>query len=167
MQSIVIVFLSAAGLLAYGLGCDRIATHILAAAHMPLGPTWVVMGAAGAMLGVLLAISARFGQLPALTASNLVRPLLWLLFAMTSAAFVAGYDTRHALQVGAVRLPEPFASGIPVEGHIAFATAAAMHLAGYAVCGIGAGVMLCWAWRRRKAAVRFVLRRGFLRDAAA
>jgi hypothetical protein len=100
--------------------------------------TWWV----GLILGVLLALSARIGPLPTMTAGKLVKSLLVLLAVMAVLAAVAGAIGRNAASSGAVWLLEPLASRVPRDRHVAFITCLWAHCASYLVGFLG-GLCVC------------------------
>ena len=112
--------------------------------------TWWV----GAILGVILAISARAGSWWKVNARELVRPLLILMTVTALAATICGvlgFLLYRAHVVGIAGWEEE----IPVEKHAAFSADIWTHLASYAVGFVG-GIVLSvrtlWVrWRSSRA----------------
>ena len=101
MQSIRIVLLATFAAIAYGILHDQVTARIcveyFTIGHPPVFPTtsptllalgWGILATwwVGLPLGILLAIAARAGSRPRLTAAQLRRPILTLLVVMGSAA---------------------------------------------------------------------------------
>src|SRR3954465_11268214 len=98
-----------------------------------LGLGWGVIATwwVGLILGVPLALAARAGSRPKVTASSLVRPLAFMLGAVGIVAAAAGAVGHTAAKCGWVWLPEPLASAVPQDRHVAFLTDLWAHLASY------------------------------------
>ena len=121
-----------------------------------LGLGWGVLATwwVGVMLGVPLAIVARAGAWPKRSAASLVRPLLVLMIASAACAMVAGIAGWLMAKSGVVVLPEPLASRVPPEKHVAFLADAFAHSASYFSGFVGGGIVMLRVWlQRRKASV--------------
>jgi hypothetical protein len=93
--------------------------------------TWWV----GLLLGTPLAVCARVGALPKLTARQLFKPIcliLCILFALAMVAAAVGY---MCAQRKLIHLPEPLASEVAPDRHSLLLADACAHLASY---GFGA-----------------------------
>ena len=108
--------------------------------------TWWV----GLLLGLPLAIVARAGRRPTLSASQLTRPILTLLMCMAVTAFVAGIVGYVVAARRVIALPEPLASLVPEEHHVGFLVDWFTHLASYASGFLGGLILIVWAWRKRR-----------------
>jgi hypothetical protein len=95
--------------------------------------TWWV----GAGLGILLATAARAGNWPKREPVTLFRPLIILMSVAGALAVVAGFAGWIAASNEWVFLVEPIASRVPQDRHVPFLTDLWMHLASYAVAGLG------------------------------
>jgi predicted outer membrane lipoprotein len=165
MQFIAIVVLSIIAACAYGIVHDQITARIcveyFTIGHPPvfgtdsptlLGLGWGIIATwwVGLILGVPLACAARCGARPALSARELLRPLLVLLSCMSGVALLAGLVGHFAATSSIVFLVEPLASLVPKERHIAFLTDLWAHLASYGSGLVGGLILIGLTWRRRK-----------------
>ncbi|MBU8546145.1 MULTISPECIES: hypothetical protein [Roseomonadaceae] len=98
--------------------------------------TWWV----GAVIGVVLAISARAGSRPRISAVQLVKPLIYCLVAVGALACLAGFS-MYGLSVN-VELPRQYSPYISSDKANAFWVVNAIHTVDY-VAGLLAGVLLC------------------------
>ena len=148
---------------AYGIVHDQFTAHLcleyFTVAHPPVFATkspwlqglgWGVLATwwVGAILGVLLAISARVGGWWKFKARELVQPVLGLMAVTALAATacgVTGYLLFKAHRVGLAG----WESEIPPDKHPAFSADMWSHLASYAMGFVG-GLFLCarTLWRR-------------------
>lgn len=168
MESRKIILLSVLAAITYGIIHDQITARIcleyFTVAHPPMlvfrgteSPTliglyWGVVATwwVGAILGLGLALAARAGSRPKMTASQLLRPIGILLVVMFVLAVVAGVIAFYLAENGAIILLPRFANYIPAEQHVSFLIAGAAHLVSYISGAIG-GIILCvWTWRRRR-----------------
>lgn len=111
--------------------------------------TWWV----GLLLGVPLAVAARAGPRPKLTAGRLVVPIGIQLGAVGLSAVAAGLAGYFAARTGVVVLVGEIAARVPEEQHVAFIVDLWAHVAAY-VSGALTGLALCghtWARRGRLA----------------
>jgi hypothetical protein len=97
--------------------------------------TWWV----GLLLGIPVAIAARAGALPKLTARQLVRPLTITLMLMAICALAAGIAGHAAATGGRVVLDLP---GVPPDHEAIFIADYWAHLASYGSGFVG-GIVLC------------------------
>jgi hypothetical protein len=160
-----IILLSIVAAVTYGILHDQITARIcveyFTVGHPPvfgtddptlLGFGWGILATwwVGLILGILLALAARFGARPKLGARQLVRPLAMMLLIVGAFATLAGFIGHAAAQRGWVVLLEPMASILPRQRHVPFITDLWIHLASYAGAFLG-GVILCiLVFRRRK-----------------
>jgi hypothetical protein len=102
----------------------------------------------GLILGLPLAMAARLGSQPKLSAGELRRPIAILLLVMAAASLVSGVIGYLLAQAGGVWLVEPLASEVPADRHTRFLADLWAHDAAYAVGFVG-GLVVC-AWTRVK-----------------
>ena len=165
MQSFKIVALAVGAGVAYGILQDQVTARVcveyftighprIVATESPtvLGLVWGVVATwwVGLILGIPLALCARLGGRPKLSAAQLRRPILVLLAVMAVLALTAGITGYIAAKRGAVRLLEPLASRVPREKHAVFLADLWTHLTAYGAGFLG-GLGLCgWiCWKRR------------------
>jgi hypothetical protein len=165
MRSLAIILLSIFAAVIYGILHDQITARnsieYFTIGHPPVfdttDPTLLALGWGviatwwvGLILGVPLAMAARLGQRPRLTARHLVRPLALMLLLVGLFATVAGLVGHYAARRQWVILLDPLASRIPPDRHIPFITDLWIHLASYAGAFLG-GILICiLTYRRRK-----------------
>ncbi|MGB0430738.1 MAG: hypothetical protein ACPGLV_09710 [Bacteroidia bacterium] len=107
--------------------------------------TWWV----GLILGIALAISARFGDNPKLNLSDVISPMLALTGIMAVAAFIAGILGYVLAKQGVFMLAERLAVQVEPKKHHLFLTAGWSHGASYFVGFVG-GIVLCLlVWNKR------------------
>lgn len=169
MESIRILFLSVAASILYGILHDQVTARVcveyFTIGHPPIfhteSPTLLAFGWGilatwwvGVMLGIPLALCARAGDRPALTAKELVRPIAILLGCMATLALAAGIGGYLAARSGLFALPPEALQRLPAEKHAAFIADFAAHLASYA-SGFAGGIVLCAVSvvRRRRRAI--------------
>ena len=166
MQALAIIAMSILAAVIYGVVHDQVTARIcveyftVAHPHVidstdptVLALVWGVLATwwVGLILGVPLALAARVGNRPKLTARQLLPPMAVLLVVMGVCASVAGLIGYVLARNGVIVLLEPLASEVPREKHVALLADGAAHLASYAVGFIG-GVILCvltYSWRRK------------------
>lgn len=164
MESLKILGLSVAAAIVYGILHDQVTARVCVE-YFTIGhprifhtesPTLLAFGWGvvatwwmGLLLGLPLALAARAGPAPRLTARDLVKPVARLLLAMATVALTAGLAGYFAFRSGGVALLPGMAERIPAEKHAAFIADLWAHLASYA-SGFFGGLGLC---------VRLVLRR--------
>lgn len=156
MQFVLIFLLSVAAAVVYGIVHDQITARIcveyFTVAHPPvfhtdnptlLGLGWGVIATwwVGAMLGVPLALAARYGNYPKRTAREMIKPMGVLVEVMGVCAAAAGMAGWWMSRNGSFVLPKWLADAVPVEKHAAFSADAFAHLASYGV-GFAGGVIL-------------------------
>ena len=119
-----------------------------------LGLQWGVLATwwVGAALGVLLAIAARGGDSPPLTARDLRPRVAYLLICMSAAALAAGATGFVLTKRGFFEM-EWINSVLPPERHARFMADLWAHSASYLV-GIVGGLIVCVQtylsrWKRR------------------
>jgi hypothetical protein len=165
MRFAAVVLLCVVAAVAYGVIHDQVTARVcveyFTIGHPPvfgtddptlLGLGWGVIATwwVGVLLGVPLAVAARAGAWPKMSAAELVRPIAAMLLVVGVFAVIAGVLGHVAAGRGWVRLVEPFASRVPAGRHVAFITDLWAHLASYAGGFIG-GIVLCvWVVRRRR-----------------
>ena len=169
MQSLSIIFLAVVAAIIYGVLHDQITARIcveyftighprlidtesptLLALFWGVVATWWV----GLPLGIGLAIAARAGRRPKLSASDLLVPVVKLWGCMAAVATIFGVIGLATSRGGIFHLFEPLASRIPADKHTAFLVDGWAHTGSY-LAGIVGGVVLCTlTWRRRITCVR-------------
>ena len=165
MRSLTIILLCIAAAITYGILHDQITARIcieyFTIGHPPVfdttDPTLLALGWGviatwwvGLLLGVPLALAARLGQRPKLTARHLIRPLALMLLIVGLFATLAGLVGHYAARQQWVILLDPLASRIPPDRQIPFITDLWIHLASYAGAFLG-GILLCiLTYRRRR-----------------
>jgi hypothetical protein len=164
MKSLAIILLCVVAAVIYGIVHDQVTARIcveyFTIGHPPvfqtqdptlLGLGWGVIATwwVGAILGLPLAVAARAGPWPKLSASNLIRPLALTLSVVGMLAALAGLVGHDAAANGRVWLVEPLYSRVPADRHVAFLTDLWAHLASYAGGFLG-GIVLCVRVVRRR-----------------
>ncbi len=169
MESLKIVLVSILAAVCYGIVQDQVTARVcveyFTVGHPPIfrtdDPTalacgWGVIASwwAGFLMGVPLALFARCGSRPKVTARRLLKPVAVLLSCVGLMAFLSGVVGFASASAGWVSLEEPMALRVPPEKHAAFLADAFAHEAAYDA-GFGGGVVLwAWTWMRRKPAGR-------------
>ena len=159
-----IVLLCVLASVVYGIAHDQITARLcveyFTIGHAPIfhtdSPTLLAIGWGilatfwvGALLGIPLALAATHGPRPRRTARSLVKPIAILLLCMAVVALVAGIAGHYIASSRTFVLPEPLASRLPADKHVAFITAGAAHGASYFV-GFAGGLVLIWrVWKSR------------------
>ena len=164
MQMIMIVLLSILSAVVYGIIHDQITARIcveyFTIGHPPvfgtdsptlLGLGWGVIATwwVGLILGMPLALVSQLGTRPKRTAASLIRPIGILLLVMGISAALAGCIGWLLARNGVVWLPEPMASMVPKEMHVAFLVDLWTHLASYLVGFLGGIVLIVGVWISR------------------
>ena len=165
MRSAAIVALAILAAIAYGVVHDQITVR-LSLEYFTIGhprlidtdsPTllalfWGVVATwwVGLPLGIVLAVAARVGKRPKLTARQLVGPVLRLLGIMAASAVVAGAMAAGLALAGKVQLATWLALRVAPERQTRFIAVGGAHLASYLVGAIGGVVLAFLVWRRRE-----------------
>jgi hypothetical protein len=167
VQILAIVALCVVAAVSYGVLHDQVTARIcveyFTIGHAPifgtenptlLGIGWGVLATwwVGVMLGLPLAVVARVGKRPKVSAGSLVRPLVLLMMVSAGCALVAGATGATLAASGAVFLVEPMASDVPKEKHTAFLADLWAHNASYLSGFIGGGIVIFRTWRQRRLA---------------
>jgi hypothetical protein len=165
MQFLKIVLLCVLAAIFYGIVHDQITARIcveyFSVFHPPIfatqSPTllalgWGIIGTwwVGAFLGVLLAIAARAGSSPKLSASDLIDPIASLLLLMAASAFIAGAAGYTLAIQGRLAPARWIVFHITPSRYPAFMADWWAHTASYAV-GLTGGIILCVLQYRRRA----------------
>lgn len=168
MQSLKIIVLCIFSAIIYGIAHDQITARIcveyFTIGHPPifnttsptlLGLGWGIIATwwVGLLLGIPLALIAQVGEMPKLSAANLMRPIIILILCSALAALLAGIVGFLLARAGVVWLLEPMASKVPVNRHVAFLTDLWAHSASYLTGFLGGLGLLYWTWRQRYAAM--------------
>lgn len=106
----------------------------------------------GVLLGLPLAICARVGRWPRLTAEDLHRRIVFVLLVMFALALIAGITGRILAINHKVWLVGRLAHEVPPGRHVDFLTAMWSHIASYASGALG-GLYLCIASIRLRGAL--------------
>jgi hypothetical protein len=138
----------------------RLASEYFTIGHPPipglsdpalLGLVWGFLGGfpGGIMLGIPVAMVARFGPLPQLAARQLIRPLLFFLAGVAAMTLVAGLSGWYNAEVVNIAIGAPWDAAIPPERHRRFFIVACAHFGTY-LGGVILGLGLCgWILRQR------------------
>jgi hypothetical protein len=160
-----IVALSILAAACFGIAHDQVTARIcieyFTAFHPPVFPThnptllglgWGVIATwwVGAFLGVLLAIAARAGKAPKLSAKSLLGPLMFLLAVMAISALCFGLTGYDLARRGIIRPPGWVRTRLAPNSCNAFMADWWAHNGSYAAAGVG-GITLCVIARRRRA----------------
>lgn len=165
MQFLSIISLCVFLAVTYGIIHDQITARIcveyFTIGHAPifgtndptlLGLGWGVLATwwVGIMLGLPLAVVARFGSRPKQSAISLIRPLLLLMVISAICAVMAGTMGGILARHGLVQLIEPMASKVPAERQVAFLIDLWAHNASYLAGFVGGGLIIGRVWYIRK-----------------
>lgn len=157
MESLKIILLSVAAAVAYGVIHDQVTTRVcveyFTIGHPPVFPTtdptllgigWGVIATwwVGLMLGVPLAVVARWGTRPRRSAGSLVRPSAILLLVMAVAALSAGVTGWLLARRGTLHLVGPVARQLAPDRHVAYLADLWAHNASYLVGFLGGIVLI-------------------------
>lgn len=169
MEIIRIVLLAIGAAIAYGIAHDQITARIcveyFTIGHPPVIPSasptilalgWGIIATwwVGLPLGCALAIAARGGDRPKLTAAALRRPVVVLLIVMAVSATLSGIVGGVLASRGLVWLNPPMSALVPQSRQVPFLIDLWAHSASY-VSGIVGGIALSvWTWRARARIVR-------------
>jgi hypothetical protein len=160
-----IVLFAVGAAVSYGVMHDQITARIcveyFTVGHPPvfattsptlLGLGWGVIATwwVGIALGVPLALSARLGREPKLSAAFFLRPLGRLLVVTTLCAAVAGVAGYWCAQTGLIHLPIWVELRLPAERHTPFLVDSCAHLASYALGSLGGLGLISWTVRLRR-----------------
>jgi hypothetical protein len=166
-----IVLLCVVAAIAYGIVHDQITARVcleyFTVFHPPVfatrSPTLLALGWGvlatwwvGVFLGVPLALTARAGSRPPLSAPQLVRPVVTLLAVMACCALAAGSTGFFLAKRGLVSQPEWTIPALAQSAYPRFVADWCAHSASYASGFLG-GIVLCIVQYRR----RIVLSRSF------
>lgn len=165
LESFKIMVTCIAAAIVYGVVHDqftaRICVEYFTVFHPPVFPTqsptllafgWGIIATwwVGAFLGILLAIAARVGSRPKLTARALIQPIGTLLSVMAACAILSGTLGYALAQNGWVSPPAWIAAGLPSAAYARFMADWWAHSASYASGFIG-GLALCvLVFRKRR-----------------
>jgi hypothetical protein len=159
VESIKIIFGCIVAAVLYGIVHDqftaRICVEYFTEFHPPVfatqSPTLLALGWgviatwwAGAFIGLLLAVAARFGRRPKISANDIAPMVLVLMGIMAACAIAAGFIGLFAAPV-----PPAIANMLPPAMHRRFLAAWWAHSASY-LSGFAGGLVLCTLiWLRR------------------
>jgi hypothetical protein len=162
---LLIVGLCIASAVLYGVVHDQITARIcveyFTIGHPPifrtsdptlLGLGWGVLAtwSVGLILGLALAIAARFGRMPKRSPASLIRPIAILLVVMGVCAFTAGVVGWILAKYRLVFLVGDLAQDVPADRHVRFLASFWAHSTSYLV-GFGGGVVLIIkTWKSRR-----------------
>jgi hypothetical protein len=110
----------------------------------------------GLVLGLCVAIAARAGGRPKLAASELHQPIGIMLVSMAASAALAGVVAGLLAANDQLSLPRVPMLTLPDDRHVPYLSAHWMHVASYTIGGLGAAVLVAWAWRKRNSVVAAV-----------
>jgi hypothetical protein len=171
MHAALIVALCFTSAVIYGIVHDQISARVcveyFTVGHPPVfdttSPSWLGVGWgiiatwwAGLLLGIPLAIAARAGRRPTLSARSLLWPIARLLLIMAVCAAVAGFAGYFLAKCGIIFLPEPLASRVSVDKHVSFLGDLWAHSASYLVGFVGGIAVIISVWRSRGGRVQRV-----------
>jgi len=157
LESLKIIFLCVAAAICYGIIHDqftaRICLEYFTVFHPPvfstqsptlLGIGWGAIATwwVGAFLGVMLAIAARAGSRPKLTADALLRPIGRLLLTMAACAALSGLLGFVLAENKIVFPPGSVAARLPASSHPRFMADWWAHNASY-LSGFLGGIVVC------------------------
>lgn len=166
MQSLRIIGLAIGCCVTYGILHNqltaRICVEYFTIGHPPVFPThdptllglgWGVLATwwVGAILGVSLAIAARYGSAPKQSAVTLIRPMLGVMCCSALFAVVLGGIGYVAARNGWVFLVGELAVRVPSEKHVYFLTDLWAHSASYFAGFVGGLMVVVHTWRTRQA----------------
>lgn len=164
MQSLAIILLSIVMAVLYGIVHDQITARVcieyFTIGHPPvfgtqdptlLGIGWGIIATwwVGLIMGVPLAIAARFGRRPKRDALSLVRPLLWLAAISAFCALAAGIAGWLLASGGVIELAGHIAYAVPPDRHVRFLADGFAHSASYVAGFLGGMVVIAHVWRSR------------------
>jgi hypothetical protein len=159
-----ILLLSVGAAILYGIVQDQVTVRVcveyFTVGHPPVFDTtspallalgWGVIATwwMGLILGVPLAVAARAGSRPKLSARHLVGPVAVVLGGMAVTSLAAGLAGWFFAKMGWVRLVPDLAGLVPEERHHRFIANLWAHVAAYASGTVGALTLCVRTWRRR------------------
>ena len=165
VESLKICLVSIVAAILYGVVHDQITARVcleyFTVFHPPVfatqSPTLQALGWGviatwwmGAFLGALLAIAARAGSRPKLSAANILKPVAKLLAIMAGCALLAGLLGFVLARQGAIFPPKWVSDNLPPTAHARFMADWWAHGASYAA-GFFGGIVLCILQYRRRA----------------
>jgi hypothetical protein len=165
VEPIRIVALSVAAAVLYGLIHDQITAHVcveyFSIGHPPIfeteDPTLLALGWGviatwwvGLMLGVPLAVVARWGSRPKVAPRELVRPIAQLLGAMGLAAAVVGTMSWILTARGLITPEGAMELGLSRERWVPFTAVERTHSASYLAGFLGGVIVILRVWRNRR-----------------
>ncbi|MGA8871584.1 MAG: hypothetical protein WB460_10630 [Candidatus Acidiferrales bacterium] len=164
MESLKIVLACIAAAIFYGIVHDqftaRICVEYFTVFHPPvfftesptlLGLGWGIIATwwVGALLGILLAVAARVGSRPKLSAATLLSPIVKLLLVMAASSMLFGLTGFLLARAGMIAPPKWVASSLAPSADARFMADWWAHSASYAV-GFFGGIVICVAQYRSR-----------------
>jgi hypothetical protein len=164
IESLKIVLLCVAAAILYGIIHDqftaRICIQYFTVFHPPifgtqsptlLGIGWGVIATwwVGTFLGVMLAVAARAGSRPKLTATALLLPIGKLLITMAACAALSGLLGFELAKNNIIFPPDRVAARLPASAHSRFMADWCAHSASY-LSGFLGGIVVCVLVYRRR-----------------
>jgi hypothetical protein len=164
MESFRIITLGVLAAIAYGITHDQVTARVcleyFTIGHPPLIPSesptllalaWGIVATwwVGLPLGIVLAVAARVGDRPKLTAKQLQASVAKLLAAMAVCALVAGAAGYVLARSGHIVLADPLGAVVPLDRHDRFLADLWAHSASYAGGLIGGLALSIATFRRR------------------
>ena len=164
IETLKIILLCIAAAILYGIIHDqftaRICIEYFTIFHPPVFPTqsptllgigWGIIATwwMGAFLGTLLAIAARAGSRPVLSATQLVRPIGKLLVLMAATATLFGFAGFVSARYGIISSPPWLASQLSIPAQSRFMADWWAHTSSY-VSGAAGGIVLCVMTYRKR-----------------
>lgn len=174
VQFLLIMLLTVAASVVYGEIHDQITAHIcveyfsITHPHVidsdsptMLAIVWGFLATwwMGVLLGVPLALAARLGREPRLSAADLVKPMTITMLSLGVVAALAGVLGWWLTHTGAIQVPREVGSDVPPEHHTRWMGVWWTHSASYDAGALAALVLMGWVLvtRRRRS---LSLRRG-------
>ena len=108
---------------------------------------------AGALMGLIFALVARFGSRPKTALRDLLVPGAVLIAGVGVTALVAGIAGFFVARSGHVALAGYLATEVPAGGHARFIADMWAHAASYVAGLAGGSLLAAWVWIRRGRAV--------------
>jgi hypothetical protein len=159
-----VVWLTSLGMIGYAMLQDQISARLcpeyFTIGHPPipgladptlLGLAWGFLGGfpGGILLGVPVALAARWGRAAPLPAAALIRPLGLLLAGTAAGTLAAGASAWYNSRVANIAIGPPWSVLIPPERQRAFFVVASAHFATYLSAAILGAALCGWIVRRR------------------
>lgn len=169
MESLKIVAFGLFAAVAYGVIHDQVTARIcveyFTIGHPPLIPTtsptllalaWGVVATwwVGLPLGAILAVAARGGRRPKLSAAQTRPYVLYLLAVVGALAFISGLLAYVLATAGKISLPQDWANLLPAPTRIPFLVDLWTHSASYLFGVFGSVVVSALVYRRRRSPLR-------------